>query len=160
MKKLFATMFLLTAFAVSTFAQFEKGKIYSSASLDGVGISYDKTHDFSFGLSGQFGYFVADNWLAVAEAGVNYTCSDWQSLSLGAKARYYLESNGVFCGIGFRLLHEFKNFNDFQICPEVGYCFFLNKTVTLEPSIYFDASLSDFSDKSRVGLRVGIGLYF
>ena len=67
MKKLFATMFLLTAFAVSTFAQFEKGKIYSNASLDGVGISYDKTHDFSFGLSGQFGYFVADNWLAVAE---------------------------------------------------------------------------------------------
>ena len=113
MKKLFVTFFLLTAFAVSSFAQFEAGKIYSSASLDGVGISYDKTHDFSFGFSGQFGYFVADDWLAAAEAGVNYSCSNWQSIYAGAKARYYLEQNGLFFGTGFRLLHEFKNFNDF-----------------------------------------------
>ena len=160
MKKLFVTFFMLTAFAVSSFAQFEAGKIYSSASLDGVGISYDKTHDFSFGFSGQFGYFVADDWLAAAEAGVNYSCSNWQSIYAGAKARYYLEQNGLFFGTGFRLLHEFKNFNDFQITPEIGYCYFLNKTVTLEPSIYYDISLSNFSKKSKVGLRVGIGLYF
>ena len=58
------------------------------------------------------------------------------------------------------VLFFFKNFNDFQITPEVGYCYFLNKTVTLEPSIYYDMSLSSFSKKSKLGLRVGIGLYF
>ena len=47
-----------------------------------------------------------------------------------------------------------------QIPLEVGYAFFLNRYLTVEPAIYYKMSLDDFSDKSTVGLRVGFGFYF
>ena len=50
--------------------------------------------------------------------------------------------------------------NNVQICPEVGYTFFLNRFVTLEPSVYYNISLNNFSDGSKVGLRLGFGFFF
>ena len=42
---------------------------------------------------------------------------------------------------------------------EVGYAFFLSKTITVEPAIYYDQSLKDHSQYSTIGLKVGIGIY-
>lgn len=41
---------------------------------------------------------------------------------------------------------------------EVGYAFFINRSVTIEPAIYYDQSIKS-SNYSTVGLKVGIGVY-
>ena len=146
--------------AVSAFAQFEADKKYVGASLTSAGLSYSDTEDFAFGANAQAGYMIDRDWLAIGEVGLNYRYSDWQSVYVGARVRYFIEQNGLFLGCGARLIHEFKNFNDFQVTPEVGYCYFLNKTVTIEPSLYYDISLSDFAHKSKVGVKIGLGLFF
>ena len=43
---------------------------------------------------------------------------------------------------------------------ELGYAFFINDKVTIEPAVYYDQSLKEHSTYSTVGLKVGIGLYF
>lgn len=42
---------------------------------------------------------------------------------------------------------------------EVGYAFFLNRTVTIEPAVYYDQSFKNHSDFSKIGLRIGVGVY-
>ena len=42
---------------------------------------------------------------------------------------------------------------------EVGYAYFLSRTVTIEPAIYYNQSFKNHSDFSSVGLKVGIGVY-
>ena len=42
---------------------------------------------------------------------------------------------------------------------EVGYAFFLSRTVTVEPSIYYDQSFKCHKDFSTFGVRLGIGIY-
>ena len=43
---------------------------------------------------------------------------------------------------------------------QLGYAFFLNRTVTIEPELYYNQSLKDHSDYSGFGLRIGFGIYF
>ena len=42
---------------------------------------------------------------------------------------------------------------------EVGYAFFISRTVTIEPSVYYQQSFKDHSEYSKIGLRVGFGIY-
>lgn len=160
MKKVFMALLLATVGVASASAQFEKGKIYGGASASGLGISYSETTKFSFGLEALAGYMFADDLMAMAEVGYNYHNCDTQSLSVGVRCRYYIVQNGLFLSLGAKYMHEFKNYNDFFLTPEVGYSFFLNRNVTLEPSLYYNLSLSEFGNKSRFGLKVGIGFFF
>lgn len=146
--------------SLSAQAQFEKGKKYVNASLASAGLSYSDYTKFALGFSAEAGYFLKDDWMALAEVGFDYRNSNVQQVYVGAKGRYYIEQNGLFLGAGVRLLHEYKGHNDFQLTPEVGYCFFVNKHLTIEPVAYFDMSLSDFSHNSKVGLKIGLGYYF
>jgi len=41
---------------------------------------------------------------------------------------------------------------------ELGYAFFVNRSVTNEPAVYYDHSFKN-SDYSTVGLKIGIGIY-
>ena len=50
--------------------------------------------------------------------------------------------------------------NSINLTPEVGYCFYVNHFLSLEPSLYYNISLNDFSDSSKVGLKLGLGFYF
>ena len=76
------------------------------------------------------------------------------------KGKYYLAATTNFLQAGAKYVHGAPNFNDVQITPEVGYCFFLNRHLTLEPSLYYDVSLSDFSEKSEFGVKIGLAWYF
>ena len=42
---------------------------------------------------------------------------------------------------------------------QLGYAFYISRTVTIEPEIYYEQSFKDHKDYSQVGLRVGIGVY-
>jgi len=162
MKKIILAFALLLAGVSSSFAQFEKGKYYIGAGLNGADISYDATNKFSFGAEADLGYMIERDWLIIGDAGVKLTDSTLRNFYVGAKGRYYIEQNGIFLQAGAKFLHEDygTSYNDFQITPEVGYCFFLSHYVAVEPSIYYDMSLSNFSDRSRFGLKIGLACYF
>ncbi|BDW79469.1 hypothetical protein BFINE_52640 [Bacteroides finegoldii DSM 17565] len=42
---------------------------------------------------------------------------------------------------------------------EAGYAYFLSRTVTIEPAVYYKWRFDD-SDNSRFGIKVGFGFYF
>lgn len=58
-----------------------------------------------------------------------------------------------------KLLHANHNYNDIMPGIEVGYAFFVSRTVTIEPSLYYDQSFRRHSDYSKFGARLGIGVY-
>ena len=103
--------------------------------------------------------FIADKVLVRANIGYNHT--DYvDDFSAGIGARYYFRENGIFLGAGGEFSHLTKNNNDLMIPIEVGYAFYLNHYIAVEPAVYYKMSLDDFSDKSTVGLKIGFGFYF
>ena len=159
MKKVLFTM-LFVAIATSAFAQFEEGKKYAGISMSGFDMSYNDAQKFHLGLDAKAGYFVMQDVMAIAEVGFNYGNEAWQDVTLAARGRYYIEQNGIFLGAGLKYTHQFKSYNDLAITPEVGYCYFLNRNLTVEPSVYYDMSVTDFAHHSKVGLKIGFGFYF
>ncbi|MBO4672835.1 MAG: outer membrane beta-barrel protein [Bacteroidaceae bacterium] len=160
MKKIIFTFLFALVGMSSAFAQFEKGKYYLAATTNSGGFSYSKTHKARFNLGVNGGYMFEEAWMAIADMGFDYHNSDMQTFYVGGKLRYLIEQNGIFLQAGAKYVHGAPNFNDVQITPEVGYCFFLNRHLTLEPSLYYDVSLSDFSDKSEFGVKIGLAWYF
>lgn len=158
MKK-FALLLMLALTTLSANAQFEKGKKYVNASLSGLGLSYSSEQKFRFGVDLNAGYFIADCLMLRGNVGYDHTKSI-DDVTVGAGARYYFDQNGIYLGAGLEYAHYTSNSNDLLIPLEVGYAFFINHYITIEPSIYYKMSLDDFSDKSSIGLKVGFGFYF
>jgi hypothetical protein len=159
MKKL-TTLLLLLVMAVGTAsAQFEQGKSYVGASVSGLGLSYSAKDHFSFGLQATAGHFVADCLLLHANIGYDHK-RHIDDLQIGAGVRYYLDECGIFLGAGAEFDHYTKSSNDVMIPLTVGYAFFLNRYLTLEPSVYYKMSMHDFSDNSTLGVNIGLGFYF
>ena len=159
MKKIVFTLIFALVGISSAFAQFEKGKYYLAATTNSGGFSYSKAHKARFNLGVNGGYMFEEAWMGIAEVGFDYHNSDMQTFYVGGKLRYLIEQNGLFLQAGAKFVHGAPNFNDVQITPEVGYCFFLNRHLTIEPSLYYDVSLSDFSEKSEFGVKVGLAWY-
>lgn len=160
MKKI--TMFIIAlVVSLSANAQFEKGKIYLGASLTGLDMSYSGLDKFHFGLEAQGGYLIMDNVMLKASAAVDYTGRDDAptDFTIGAGGRYYIIQNGLYLGVNVKLLHANHNYNDIMPGIEVGYAFFVSRTVTIEPSLYYDQSFRRHSDYSKFGARLGIGVY-
>ena len=42
---------------------------------------------------------------------------------------------------------------------QVGYAFFVSRTVTIEPELYYEQSFKNHKDYSNFGLRIGVGVY-
>jgi len=157
---------LLAVTTLSASAQFEKGTKYLNTSLTNMGVSYQKNH-FSLGLDAKGGYFFEDSWMVYGQFGYGFQNikgdgNDVNTLNLGVGARYYILQNGLYMNMGAKFEHSYSGgaSNNFALTPEVGYCFYLNHYVSVEPAVYYDLSLSDFSNKSKVGLKVGFGFYF
>lgn len=146
--------------AVAANAQFEKGKVYCGASLSGLNLSYNGTSDLNLGVNGQVGYLFDDNLMAVGSLSYQHTGKEGVKdyVSVGVQGRYYIIQNGLYLGVGAKLAHT-GSYNDVMPGVEVGYAFFVSKTVTIEPAIYYDQSFKNHSDYSTIGLRVGVGVY-
>ena len=79
--------------------------------------------------------------------------------TLGVGGRYYISKVGVFLGAGVDLNRYDWDGGDktrFGFGMEAGYAFFLSRTVTIEPAVYWDID----KDRSEFGLKVGFGFYF
>lgn len=158
MKKILFLLLLLLG-GVQANAQFEQGKKYVSASLSGLGLSYSSNEKFRLGLDADAGYFITDCVMLHANLGYEHT-RKIDDVRVGAGARYYFLQNGIYLGAGAEYNHFTPSNNDVMIPVEVGYAFFLNNHVTIEPALYYKMSLHDFSGNSTVGLRIGFGYYF
>ena len=166
MKKFFLAI-MLAVVSLGANAQFAKGTKYISTSLSAFDISYRK-NNFQLGLDATAGYFTADAWMVYGRFGFGYENqkgpdNDINKFNLGAGARYYIMQNGLYLGMGLKIDHSkfgstARNYVD--LTPEVGYCFYLNHYVSIEPAVYYDLCLNKYSEGSRVGLRLGFGYYF
>ena len=161
MKKIFVLLVVL-ATALTANAQFEKGKAYLGASLSGFDIS-SQAKKFHLGVNVKAGYLFMDNLMALGVVEFNSQKNfDILTTQIGAGARYYFESCGIYLGALAKYAHVKANessFSDFRPEIHAGYCFFLGKHVTLDPEVYFEHSFKD-SDYSGLGVRIGLGVYF
>ena len=158
MKKILLIMCLLLD-TLTANAQFAQGTKYVSASLSGLGLSYSSNQKFRLGVDATAGYFMADCLMLKGNVTYNHT-KEIDDISVGAGLRYYFDQCGVFMGAGADYVHYTPSDNDVQIPVEVGYAFFVNRFITIEPSLYYKMSLDSFSQKSTVGVRIGLGFYF
>lgn len=158
MKKIFLAFILLTI-VICGKAQFDEGTTYIGAYTSSLGFTYNTAEKFKLNMGVTAGKFLWDDVLAKAYIGYNHTEKE-DAFVLGLGGRYYFEQNGIFMGLGAEYAHAKPNFNSFSIPAEVGYAFFINHYLTLEPSVYYKMSLTDFSDESTIGFKVGLCFYF
>ena len=155
-------MLLVAAMVVSlcASAQFQEGKGYLGASLTGLDLHYNGQDGFNVGIEGKAGYFPWDNIMVLASFAAVHDGSKTVAdhITVGVGGRYYITQNGLYLGAGVKLLHANHSYNDLMPGAEVGYAFFINRSVTIEPALYYDQSFKK-SDYSTVGLKVGLGIY-
>jgi len=159
MKKFIAILAFFALVATNANAQFDAGTKYISASLSGFNLQYSTSERLRFNLEAAAGLFVSDGLLLYANVGYEHQ-RHVDDLFAGANARFYFKQNGIYMGGGAQFVHYTKSSNDIMIPVEIGYAFYLNEYLTIEPAAYYKMSIHDFSNNSTVGLRVGLGYYF
>ncbi|MBQ9499094.1 MAG: hypothetical protein IJR56_03205, partial [Bacteroidaceae bacterium] len=164
MKKIFVMMMAMMA-AVSVNAQqyvsdtpFTQGKMYASAGLSGLDLNYNSNTKWNLGIDGKAGYFLLDDVMALGEVQWGIHQEAPNDISVGVGMRYYIRQNGIFLGAGAKYKHH-DCYDDFMPNVNVGYAFFLSRTVTIEPELYYNMSTKSFKDYSGFGLRIGFGIY-
>ena len=158
MKKIIFTL-LFAVVSIGASAQFEKGTKYIGASVSDFGLSYSKSEDFRLGIHGLGGYFIENSWMLLGQFGWEHRSGD-NSVDLGAGGRYYLVQNGLYFGGYFKYQHVGTKTNNIFLTPELGYCFYLNNHVSIEPAVYCDLCLNHFKDFTKIGFKIGFGFYF
>ncbi len=157
-------MLLFAVISLSASAQFEKYTSYLNTSLTGLNLSYSKEQKCTFGLQVTGGYFVEDAWMIYGRFGYDHQfvkyAPDVNNVKLAVGGRYYIAQNGLYLNMGLQYEHRSPSANYVQLTPEVGYCFYLNEHVSVEPAVYYDLCLNKFAEGSTVGLKVGFGFYF
>lgn len=157
MKKLLSLLLFVMMAGVAN-AQFEQGTMFINTSATGLNMQFNK--DFTIGVEAKAGLFFTDDWAFTASAGLDYSKSTLNTIYGGAGIRYYIEQNGLFLGANLKYIHQDSNYNDILPGVELGYCFFLNKNVTIEPALYYDISIKDSGNYSQCGLKLGFSYYF
>lgn len=158
-KKIMMLLFGLMT-AVSMNAQFEKDKFYVGASASGLDLSFNDMQKLSLDLQLSGGYMFERDWMVVGKLGLATRKYEPDQFGVGLGLRYYLERNGLFFTLGAKYVRQSEEYNDFMPSIDVGYAFFLNRTVTVEPQVYYDISTKNLGDYSRFGVRIGLSIYF
>ena len=156
-------VFILLISCINAHAQFEEGKWYLNTSLTGLNLSHSKYEGTNFGFQVGSGAFVVDNLMVLVNFKGEYVEHGMDETSVGAGARYYLSNCGLYGGLGLAYKHLSNSVNrEDLVCltPELGYAFFLNGTITVEPAVYYDLSFSNCSEYSKLGFKIGFGFYF
>ena len=155
---LFVAAFLMT---LAANAQFQQGKGYIGASLTGLDLNYNGLNGFNLGAEAKAGYLFSDNLMLLGMAAYQPNGSEGvpDYFMAGAGLRYYIVQNGLYLGVNGKYVHANTNYNDVLPGVEVGYAFYINRSVTIEPAIYYDQSLKKHSDYSTIGAKIGLGIY-
>lgn len=158
MKKI-VLVFTALLVSVASHAQFEADKLYVGASLSSLDLSYNGLQKGRIGVQGKVGYLFDDNMMLLSQMAYEKMTDCPFTLSWGLGGRYYMEQNGLYFGVSATYRHGGGGYNDVLPGIQVGYSFFISRTVTIEPEIYYDQSFKNHSDYSTIGLRIGFGVY-
>ena len=158
MNKRIALFVAAVMVSLASHAQFEADKFYIGASMSNGDISYNGLTKGHIGLQAKGGYMVADNVLALCQLSYQKTEDVPYVLSLGAGGRYYIVQNGLYLGASALYKHS-DHYDDLLPSVQLGYAFYISRTVTIEPEIYYEQSFKNHKDYSNFGLRIGIGVY-
>ena len=161
MKKLALVICLLGA-SLGARAQFEQGKWIINPSLTGLNFSYSNSEKAQFGIGAKAGTFLAEGIALMVEAS-----ADWSKpidvYTIGTGGRFYFNKTGVYLGAGIDLnryrMKGGHSGTEWGLGIEAGYAYFLSKTVTIEPAVYYKWRFND-SDLSKFGIKIGFGFYF
>ena len=157
MKKI-ALFVMALIVSVAANAQFEQGKFYCGASFSGFDLGYSGLTKGHVNVQAKGGYLLWDNIMATAQLSYEKQKDVPYTLCVGAGGRYYIEQNGLYLGASALFKHH-TGYDDLLPSVQVGYSFFVSRTVTIEPELYYEQSFKNHSDYSRFGLRIGIGIY-
>ena len=160
MKKLALALCLL-AVSFTAQAQFEKGTTIINPSLSGLDFSYSKNDKAKFGVGAQVGTFFAEGIALMVNAGADWS-KPVDEYTLGTGVRFYFNKTGIYLGGGFDW-NRFrwsggKHQTDWGLGIEAGYAYFLSRTVTIEPAVYYKWRFND-GDMSRFGVKIGFGFF-
>lgn len=163
MKKVMLCLVMLAACTLGANAQFEKNKWFVNTSVTGLNFSYSGGEKAHFGFEANGGAFLMDNVALLLDLGGDYGKDMRKTTKIGVGGRYYFNKSGVFLGLGLNYkhfaLHDWDD-NDFGLGLEAGYAFFVSRTVTIEPAVFYDQSFTNHHDYSKLGLKIGFGFYF
>ncbi len=160
MLKRLMSLIVISMSTLGVFAQFQEGKGFVGASLTGLNLHYNSAEGFNIGIEAKAGYFVRDNFMAFGSISAEHNGSEAVAdhFTIGAGGRYYITQNGLYLGVNAKYIHANHSYNDLMPGAEVGYAFFINRSVTIEPAVYYDQSFKS-ANYSTVGLKVGLGIY-
>ena len=142
-------------------AAMEKGKMILNPSVTGLDFSYSKNDKAKFGVGAQVGTFFAEGIALMVNAGADWS-KPVDEYTLGTGVRFYFNKTGIYLGGGldwnrFRWSGG-KHQTDWGLGIEAGYAYFLSRTVTIEPAVYYKWRFND-GDMSRFGVKIGFGFY-
>ena len=144
---------------------FNASKMYANAQLSNLNLNYSDHDKFHVDLGLKLGAFISDDIMLGATAQLGYYSrgdldnAKFQETNLGCFMRYYVEQNGIYLGLGTTWAWKRDVYNDFQPEVNAGYAFFISRTVTIEPELYYRQSFVNHSKYSGFGLRLGFGVY-
>jgi len=165
MKKL--ALLLSLAFSINAFSQIEKPITKGNIMLSGGGsLSYmksqldystftSKSSGFYISLTPGASYFIIDNFAIGLNTTLTYSGlknSKTYTLGIGPKVTYYF-NNGLFlnASVNYNYSKGISNSDYvtkfFSFKPGVGYAFFLNQKVSLEPGLYYELSNNKYAFK-------------
>jgi outer membrane protein len=169
-RTLFATILLLAGFLFSSGLQAQTVSAgtwmlggeagFASTKVKDVDDSYNTIY-----LNPNVGYFIMDNLGVGLRLGFqNNSFGDASStgFGIGAMARYYV-FQGLFPQVGF-MYNSFKvkdgpdAATDTDINLGLGYSFFLNNSVALEPQLYYNIN-SEEANGNTLGLSIGLQIF-
>ena len=115
-------------------------------------------NDLQIGVGGR--YYIEQNgiFLGVGLAyqhATNVTFSQHESIIGGTTENGPVEIRTVYT-----VYNYYGNRNYVHLTPEVGYCFYVNNYLSIEPSVYCNLCLNRFSEGTEIGLKLGMGFYF
>lgn len=159
MKRKIFSLFAALLLSLAAHAQFEQGKWYANVGFSGLDLNYSDLERWKLDLSAKAGCLFADNWMVTAGMEMQRQTDGPRNFAAGAGLRYYVVRNGLFLGAEGKYVHRL-GFDDFVPSVSLGYCFFLNRTVTIEPEFYYNNSTTHIRDYSDAGFRISFGIYF
>ena len=137
---------------------FAQDKWYIGASTSSLDINWHKSSNWTLNLDAKAGYLFIDNWMITGKLGYSKQTDIPAYFTFGAGVRYYFDKCGIYLGASGNYRHH-DDYKDFLPELNLGYAFFLNGKVTLEPEVYYEHSTKN-SDYSGFGVRLGFGVYF
>lgn len=160
MKKILTILLLFLALATGARAQFEEGTKYVGAQLSALNLNFSDKAGFRVALNANGGYFFADGWMAHGTVGFEHFARNSDRFTIGGGLRYHFYENGLTLGTGLEYTHLSPNINDLRVPVELGYVYYLNHYLAIEPVVYYKLSVNDVVKGSEVGFRIGLGYYF